>query len=103
MSIFSKIKEMFIGTTIAENNSTNIDRVETIIINPQSEEKEAPKHSSEKLATADQRKYCYALMKTMLERHIDFPSEITSYYIYHLMTFKEAYTFIERYKYVFNH
>ena len=104
MSIFSKIKEMFIGTTTADNNSTNIDTVGTIIINPQPEEKEPPKHSPEKLATEGQRKYCYKLMMTMLERHIDFPAEYRDggYYIYHLMTFKEAHIFIERYKYILN-
>ena len=60
------------------------------------------KHLPNDLATERQKKFAYRIMKTMIEKKIAFPAEITGYYIYNLMTFKEAYVFIQRYKYVCN-
>lgn len=56
------------------------------------------KHLPNDLATEGQRRYCYRIMKRMIEKNYALPPEITGYYIYHLMTFKEAYVFIQRYK-----
>ena len=56
------------------------------------------KHLPNDPATEAQRRYCYRIMKRMLEKNYALPPEITGYYIYHLMTFKEAYVFIQRYK-----
>jgi hypothetical protein len=56
------------------------------------------KHLPNDLATEAQRRYCYRIMKRMIEKNYALPPEITGYYIYHLMTFKEAYVFIQRYK-----
>jgi hypothetical protein len=56
------------------------------------------KHLPNDPATEAQRRYCYRIMKRMIEKNYALPPEITGYYIYHLMTFKEAYVFIQRYK-----
>ena len=55
-------------------------------------------HQPNDMATEKQRRYCYRIMMSMIEKKISFPVEITGYYIYHLMTFKEAHIFISRYK-----
>ena len=75
--------EVVVDTRDNNNNTTNNNKVS---------------HKPNDMATEAQRRYCYRIMKSMIEKRINFPSEITGYYIYHLMTFKEAYVFIARYK-----
>ena len=49
-------------------------------------------------ATEKQQKMAYKLMKTMQEHNIIYDKKYTGRYIYNIMTFKEAKTFIELYK-----
>jgi hypothetical protein len=73
---------------VTNENNVNIDTVDTIKIISE----------RERMATDGQRRYCCRIVRTAKEKCYAIPAEFTEYYIYNLMTFKEAYTFIERYK-----
>lgn len=86
--MFTKILKVEDNEVVVEmNNTDKAEKVET-----------KKKHQPNDIATDAQRRYCYRIMKSMIEKKIVFPREITGYYIYNLMTFKEAYIFIQRYK-----
>ena len=86
------IKQFLDINDVNNDKSTNeknvdIDKVDIINI-----------YTPEKIATDPQRRYCERIRRTAMEKNYAIPPEITSYYIYNLMTFKEAYMFIQRYK-----
>ena len=86
--MFTKILK--VEEDVRNNNTTN--EIEIEVNEPKK------KHQPNDIATEAQRRYCYRIMKSLIEKKIEFPREITGYYIYNLMTFKDAYIFIQRYK-----
>lgn len=83
---FLDINDVNKDKPVTNEKNVNIGKVEKIEI------------ISERMATDGQRRYCCRIVRTAKEKCYAMPVEITEYYIYHLMTFKEAYSFIERYK-----